>query len=71
MLLKYINRQLNSPRFSQPYASRKITCQLRVEASLTAHDKHDRPLRLTSAFQPLSAHIALASISISLPKLSL
>ena len=42
-----------------------------ADASLTAQDKHPLPLRLTSAFHPLSAHRALANISISLPNLCL
>jgi hypothetical protein len=49
------------------YANLKITLQPKALASLTLQDRQPRPLLLTSAFHPLSAHKALANISTSLP----
>ena len=50
------------------HANRRITLHPSAPASLTAQAIHPLPLRLMSAFQPLSAHKALASISRSLPE---
>jgi hypothetical protein len=48
-------------------ATRIITPHPKAPASRTAQEIHPLPLRLISAFQPLSAHNALARISRSLP----
>jgi len=53
------------------YAKRKITLQPSAPASLTLHARQPRPRLLIRASQPLSAHSALANISISLPNLCL
>lgn len=49
------------------YANLKTTLHPRALASLTEQLKHPLPLLLINAFHPLSAHKALASISVSLP----
>jgi len=52
------------------YPSLIMTLQPSAAASLTLHAKHPLPRLDITAFQPLSAHTALARISKSLPNIS-
>jgi hypothetical protein len=56
---------------ADPYANLITTLRPSALASLTLQDKQHLPFLLINAFHPLSAHKALANISVSLPNLPL